>query len=312
LKKYIHLIILISAFVVSAWKTNAARYDFYVDDSSTEATDDGSEARPFKTIRAAMDHVKNNKLKNKDIFIKNGTYQENITLQNGVNLIGESRDGSIIDGGGESVAIYFSSTNSDVRNMTVKHASRDFIIDRRSKAHIENCDIRDAGAMGIEVKKSSTRKAYRFTLQNSAISSSGKYGAYISRRRIEIAGNYIHENEEEGLDLHDGMKGDVAGNRIESNGESGIEAILGGSELTIKRNDIKDNKKQGIALQAYSSKKGSVTIRKNTISGNDEYGIRFVNFSKLGPVKFKKFIDKHVNLRKNTIKENDKGDFRYE
>jgi hypothetical protein len=310
MKKYIFIIAL-SCFML-AGKTHAAGYDFYVDASSDEATEDGSENLPFKTISAAMAYIKNDDLKKKNILIKNGTYHENITLRNGVNLVGESRDNTIIDGEGNSVAVYFSSTNSDVRNMTVKNANNDFIIDKNSKAHIENCGIRDAGIMGIEVKKASVRKAFQFTLRNSAISGSHKYGAYISRRRIEMTNNHIHENAEEGIDLHEGVKGDIAGNIIEGNGESGIEAILAGTDLAIRGNDIKNNTKQGIAVQAYSSQKGSVLIRRNTIIGNDEYGLRYVNFGKFKANKFKKFMDKHVKLQKNTIGENDKGDFRYE
>jgi parallel beta-helix repeat protein len=295
-----------------AGKTNAAGYDFYVDANSDQTIENGSEQYPWKTITQATEYIKNHKLKKKNIFIAKGTYRESIAVSSHSNIFGEDKDGTIIDADGNSAGIYFTFTKSRIQNLTIKNAKNNLIIGSKSKVTVESCKIMDSAIMGVEVKKGSSRKSYAFTMTNSGIEGSRKYGTYISKRRISLRGNYVHDNKEEGIDLHDGIKGDIIGNSIEDNKESGIEAILAGTDLTIRGNDIKNNSKQGIAVQAYSSAKGNIKIRANTIRGNNEYGLRFANYFKLGPIKFKKFIDKHVKLHKNTIKDNGKGNFRYE
>jgi hypothetical protein len=292
--------------------SHAALYDFYVDINSQEAVEDGSEQFPFKSIEAAMAAVRQGGLKNKKIYVNNGEYKESVALSNGVSLYGEDRDNTVIDGEGKKVGIEFIGTSSKIQNLTVKNANNDVIVDKKSKATIEKCSLKDAAVTGVEIKKSSTNKRYQFTMIDSAVSGSRSYGLYVSRRRIHIENVYIHNNDEEGLDLHDGIRGTVKGSRFENNKESGIELIVAATNLNIHGNTIKDNDKQGIGVQVYSSKKGRVNISRNEITGNGKYGIKYVRFAKSLRKSFENFIKANVKLSKNTIKNNDDGDFNYE
>lgn len=295
--------------------TRSTGYDFFVDKNSSASAEDGSEQYPWKTIGAALAHIANEKLQNKIVFVKKGTYPESTNISNGTKLVGESESETVIDADGFHNAVNFVSTKTELKNLTIKNAeATNIIVDKRSKAMITDCSIEKAGKFGIEVKDSSAVEKYKFTLENSKISESGSQGLYVGKRKISISNNEIFDNGEEGIDLHQGGKGTVSGNNIHGNSESGIESILSGASLTFKSNRIENNHTQGISVQAYSTKrKGKVKISRNTIKNNNDYGIRYANYThSIGPNKFKIFVAKYVKLSKNTISGNDKGKYAYE
>jgi len=296
--------------------SHASAYDFYVDSHSAKSTQNGSAGYPWKTIRAALDHVRDHDLDGKRIYIKNGTYKESVEISNDAKLFGQSQSGTAIDAHGKNNAVIFSSTESEIKNLTIKNAdSTNIVVDKKSKVTITSCKIKGAGKFGIEVKESSLVSKYEFTLKNSEVSGSRRQGIYISKRKISVSDNEIFNNDEEGMDIHSGVKGTVSGNNIHNNSESGIEAMLSGANLKIKNNAVKGNHTQGITIQIYSSKKkGKVTISKNTVKNNRKYGIRFANYThSLEPKEFKEFADKYIKLSKNKISGNGKKEkVRYE
>jgi len=294
--------------------SQAAGYDFYVDENSPEATENGTEQRPFKTIGAALQRIKDEKMKDKSIFIKKGTYEESLEVRSGTDLFGESESETVISATDKKNALSFISTSSLIKNLTISDAdSTNIVIDKHSKVTIKDCTVEKAGKYGIEVEKSNTKERYKFTISGSSVTESRLQGVYVSERRVRVSGNEIFENDGEGIDLHSSVKGSVSGNDFHGNAESGIELILSGSSVKIRDNEVENNHTQGITVQAYSEKKGKVTISKNTIKGNSEYGIRYANYTySLGPKKFEKFVKKYVKLFGNTNRDNNEGDVRYE
>lgn len=308
-------IVIICSFFALTSISCSSGYDFYVDANSVQSIEDGSEQYPFKAITGATDYIESNKLKDKTVFVKIGTYMESVMLFQNTKIIGESKSGTIIDADGKDNAVNFFSTKSEIKNLTIKKAeATNIIVDKKSKATIINCDIEEAGKYGIEVKESSATEKYKFTFKDSSVSESGSQGLYISRRKISVTDSEISSNREEGIDLHQGVKGKVSGNHIHGNSESGIESILTGANFTVRRNNIENNHTQGITVQVYSTKRsGKVKIFANTIKGNSHYGIRFANYThSIGPNKFRIFVAKRVSLSKNTIKDNGKGDLFYQ
>ncbi len=301
-------------FLLFASGVQAAAYDFFVDDDSAAVSPDGSEAAPFKTIGAALAHIAEGNLKEKIIFVKNGTYAESISLSRDVKLVGESKSGAIIDADAHQNAINFVSTKSELRTLTIKNAeATNVIVDKKSKVTINNCAIEKAGKYGVEVKASSATEKYKFILEDSTVSESGSQGLYIDKRKISIADNEIAGSDEEGIDLHQGVKGTVSGNSIHGNGESGIESILSGVTLTFKSNHVTSNHTQGITVQVYSKKNGKIKMIRNTVRGNHAHGLRFANYTRsIGPKKFRQFVDKKIKLSKNTIKDNGEEEIFYE
>ena len=74
--------------------------------------EDGTENYPFKTIGAALEHIEDKDLDNKNVFVKKGIYNESVELTEGTNLIGEDRHETMINGEGRNNGIYFHSTES--------------------------------------------------------------------------------------------------------------------------------------------------------------------------------------------------------
>jgi len=292
---------------------NGDLYDFYVDAGSVQETEDGSEAYPFKTIGAAVRRIESESLDNKNVFVKKGTYTEQVDLANDTNLIGEDRDETIIDATGQAYGIYFRSTNSQLSNVTVKKAATNIRVNKRSRAVIANCTIKESTSDGIIVDRSSNSKKYKFTFKHGSVENSGKRGIYIFKRKVEIRNSVIKGNGEEGIDLHTSLRGTVRDNEIKSNGESGVEMILAGTKISIKGNSLSSNGAQGIAIQVYNSRRGTVKLTSNSIRNNDRYGVRYARYDrgKL-KIKFRDFLKKCVKLKRNSIGSNADGDYGYQ
>lgn|GEM_PF-1087260 len=288
-------------------------YDFFVDAGSVEESEDGSEQYPFKTIGAAIRHIQNESLEDKNIFVKKGTYVEEVELTNDTNLIGEDRHETIINGEGKDNGIYFDSTDSLVKNLTVEKAAVNLKIDKKSKVTVEDCSVKDSGRDGIEVDRSSYSKNLKFVFKNSSVKDSGERGMYLFKRKFEITGSEISGNAGEGIDLHTSARGTIKGNEIKNNDESGIEMIMAGAKVSIRSNNISRNGTQGITVQVYNSRAGKVKISKNDIANNSNYGIRYARYDhNTLKMKFADFIKKCVKRKSNSIGGNGEGDFGYQ
>lgn len=305
--------VLMVFLLLFSFPANGDLYDFYVDAGSTKLWEDGSENYPFKTITTALDYVRSKGLEEKNILVKKGTYAESVELTNDVNLIGEDRYETVINGEGQNRGIFFHSTKSLVKNLTVKKASVNLKIDKKSKAKIEKCSIKDSKRNGIEVDHSSRSKKYKFTLKNSSVKNSGARGMYIFRRKLEIKGNKISENGEEGIDLHTNVRGTISNNEIKNNKESGIEMIMAGANVSIRENKISSNQTQGVTIQVYDSRLGKVRLANNDITNNKRYGVRYTKYNhRKMKMKFENFIAKCVKCRNNSFSGNSNGDYGYQ
>lgn len=288
-------------------------YDFYADAGSTQSEERGTENCPFKTIGAAIRHIESENLDNKNIFVKKGTYGEQVEITNDTNLIGEDRNETIIDASGRDYGVYFHSSSSRISNLTVKNASTNIKVNKKSKAFVSDCSIKDSGANGIEVDRSNYSKNYKFTLKNSSVKDSGARGIYVFKRKFEITGSEITGNGEEGIDLHTSVRGTIKNNEIKDNKESGIEMIMAGAKISIRGNNISRNNTQGVTIQVYNSRQGKVRLTKNSITNNDSYGVRYARYDRNTlNMKFRDFLKKCVKLKGNSIGGNSDGDYAYQ
>jgi len=242
----------------------AASFDFYVDE---RAKDDGngSQDRPFKTISEAIKEAKKKEEHRQRIFIKNGEYEEDLEIEESVELYGESENGVVIFGKIEM------EDDTHLENVTIRGGRVAVSVSAEADVVIKNCTIRDFDRIGVETFGGGYLKVL-----DSKIKSGGGKGLYIQRgKTIEIVGNEITGNDEEGIDIRSKVDGKVENNLIENNGESGIEIIVGSADLKIKNNSIRKNSASGIATQFYSErdKKGRITIESNKIENNSKFGL---------------------------------------
>jgi hypothetical protein len=71
----------------------------------------------YPTIQEAV----NNANEGDTVFVKAGTYYENVILNKSISLIGEERDTTIVDGGSCANCVYISSNDVDLRGFTFRN-----------------------------------------------------------------------------------------------------------------------------------------------------------------------------------------------
>jgi len=58
------------------------------------------------------------------VFVYNGTYYENVVVDKTIDLIGEDKDTTIVDGGGSGDVIYASADNISIRGFTIQNSGK--------------------------------------------------------------------------------------------------------------------------------------------------------------------------------------------
>ena len=264
-----------------------AKYDYYVD-IDADSDGNGSEEKPFNEIKDALDEG------GKEIFIKKGTYKEDIILGKGIKLKGEGND-SIIKG---SVIM-----KDDSSIVDLKVDGGGVFIGKGNSVKLDNIKVTNS-SIGIETEGNGTIKVL-----NSEISGNGK-GMYIQRDKdVEIRSTVVSNNDEEGIDIRQNVDGLISGNKIKNNREGGIEVIAGGSELKISNNSIQNNKSSGIAIQYYkiANKNGALRVFNNNISSNGNHGITCKNPSGGSPGE--SYWTESIDMGANNITGNKEGSF---
>ena len=115
----ISILLIIGLFLLSSLFMSASSDELdtkgmiFVDDNADPSWYD---ATHVKTIQEGI----NNASSGDTVYVYNGTYYENIIVNKTIELIGENRDNTIIDGGGSDDVIYISSNNVLIRNFTIQ------------------------------------------------------------------------------------------------------------------------------------------------------------------------------------------------
>ena len=275
LKRYIPpkaaFLILISALLTAAFflipfESEAEGYDIFVDKNYSGTDEDGSEKKPFKNIAKALEEAGTKKNK---IYVRNGTYKEQVVLLGKTELYGQDRNKTVIQSDNFSETVMIKGNNK-LKNITVSGGRSAVVF--YGEGSLEDCLIKNASRKGIDL----TEKSGKVEIKDSKITGNGK-GIYAQKgRTIVILDSEFSDNTEEGIDIREKVSGTISGNYIAKNGEPGIEIVVGSSDVIIRNNRIEKNKTSGIATQFYASapKTGQVKITKNTISRNGAYGIR--------------------------------------
>jgi len=289
--------------------TFAASYDIYVDDSNYTGTEDGTQENPYNTIGEAITAAELNDSDHRRIYVKKGTYAEEIELSDDIELYGQDKNQTIIDGDGSGTIVTMDD-NTVLENLTIYKGKTGVKIKKNSEAEIKDVKIKKTKNIGINIEKSTKRETV--TIEDCDIYKGKGKGIYMEKNNYaEIINNEIYDNEEEGIDIRSKAKGKIKSNEIYDNGEGGIELVVERSKIDISKNKINGNSASGISLQAYEgglSNKSDSDIEKNKITSNKHYGIKCETPSGLDndePVLW----SQSVNLDKNIIEKNREGLF---
>lgn len=193
---------------------------------------------------------------------------------------------------------------SSLSNVTVAGKKTVITIAKGASVTLSNVTVRGGSESGIFAPEGGGT----LTIKNSRILKNRK-GLYIlPGKNLNISGNVVSGNDEEGLDVRAGTSGSIVGNQFVNNGEGGAEIIVGSARLTISRNTFSENKSSGLALQAYSGigkAPGNVQVSNNTLSNNGNFGLVCSSPSKGGAGG--SFFQRVIRLVDNTFQGNKAG-----
>jgi hypothetical protein len=259
-------------------QASAATRTLYVDQSGSDSTGTGTQAKPWRTIGKAVSQVVAGDL----VLIGAGTYAESITIEEkhgaATNPIIFRADGNVvIDGTASSRDAVFVTYSSYVviEGWTVQNAPRAGLrIDASHHVTVRNSTFANNGRWGLFTDFSDDLVIEH----NHAYGSQLEHGIYHSNSgdRPVIRGNVIHGNYAAGLHMNAdaSMGGDgiisgalVEGNVIYDNGTGGGAAINmdGITDSIIRNNLLYNNRASGIAVYQID---GAVCSRNNQYLNN--------------------------------------------
>lgn len=233
----------------------------------------GSGGGNYSSIQTAVDAAS----PGDTIFVYNGTYFENVIINKSINLIGENRETTIINGGTTDV-INIIADCVNVSDFTIKsyinHWGTGIILNNVQKCNIKNNSCSNNGYIGIFLDSSLNNNInYNDVIYN------GYYGIYFtSSSNNTISNNNISLNSWDtgfsdyaaGIGVWSSPNNTIRNNNISSNYDYGIELHKSSDNNKFIGNNISLN--SASAIEIYSSSYN--WIENNNISNNSA-GIYF-------------------------------------
>jgi len=216
----------------------------------------------FKTIQEAIDNAS----AGQTIFVVNGTYYENLVIyKSNISLVGQNRDGTIIDGSQFSDVISIFADNVTVKGfhirnsgvfmgsgIRIEHANGNFITSntltdnfdgvavQTSSSNIISNNVIANSSYGIRIYISSDNR-----VSGNTVSFSAYDGVRIDTSSSNVVSNNSILNNYDGLGLYSSKDNLITGNVIRGNSD-GI-ALSTSTNNTVTRNLI-DSNNHGIVL----------------------------------------------------------------
>jgi hypothetical protein len=94
----------------------------YVDDDNTGGPWDGTQINPYRFIQDGIDDANPLDI----VFVYNGTYYENVVITKKINLIGEDKNNTIIDGKRNGSVVYIIGVGVILSGFTLQNSSREY------------------------------------------------------------------------------------------------------------------------------------------------------------------------------------------
>jgi parallel beta-helix repeat protein len=226
------------------------------------------------------------------VYVFNGTYYEHLAVNKSINLTGENRNNTIIDGGGEKEVVNVSADWVNITGFTVTGSGFSVPDAGILLFEVKNCkifnDIISFNHYGIIIWYSGNNNIVGNNVSNNRMT--GIHLGYSNNNLITH--NDANSNIWIGIYLDRSNENNVTFNNAEKNGLYGID-ISRSNENNISRNNASSNVQYGIWIP-YSSSRNKIinnnasnngmygiyvmdsteiTIGNNTVFSNDEHGI---------------------------------------
>ena len=228
----------------------------------------GSGEGNYSSIQDAIDNASDGDT----IYVYNDSspYYENLKVNKSINLVGEDKNTTVIDGGGIKHVIYVSANMVNVSRFTIRNGNENGI-------HISHSNYNTI--LGNTISNNGYGINYGWSTGNNIISndiSNNWLGVWGDGNKHNIIGNNISLNKQCGIRLFEGEENSILNNTISMNegigidfGEADLDFSFQIEHSTVSGNDICYNGGSSLYLLCSSHNK----IFNNYILGN-EYGLK--------------------------------------
>jgi len=227
----------------------------------------------YTHIQDALDNVTADGFR---IFVYNGTYLENLTITHSIDLFGEDRGITIIDGNGTDTVITVNADHVNISHFTITNGgqtSKDSLIQVNQESSIITDNIISEGYTGISLTNSGGHLIYDNIIQNN-----GGAGLRLTQsdNNINITYNTILANDN-GIYFHASSGNKIYNNIIQYNTANGVFLNRTCDGNYVVNNNCSFNNHSGIYVNDYSDYS---TILNNQIYLNNDSGIKAENCSR--------------------------------
>ena len=186
----------------------------------------------YPTIQAAV----NAAFENDTVFVRNGTYYENVVVNKTVALVGEDAMSTVIDGGGSGYVVRVSANGVNVSGFTIRNSG---YYPNGAGIKLENTSHCCMAGNNITANLFFAGVWFSFSFNNT------------------VSGNNITNNGN-GVYIDSSFNNTVSGNNITNDGNNGV-FLIDSFNNTVSENNITNNN-SGVSLERSDS---------NTVSGNN-------------------------------------------
>ncbi len=251
---------------------------------------------PGETYTRIQDALNNITADGYRIFVYNGTYYESLIITYQIDLFGEDRGNTIIDGNGSNTVITVNANNVNISHFTIKnrnasvnssliHINGDHsiitdnilskgyhgvLLDNSNNHLIYDNIIRDNAGDGIRLNQSNDNVNISY---NTILRNKNGITSYSSQRN-RIYNNEIMNNNQNGIFLNRTCQNNIIiDNNASKNGNHGIYLNDYSNHQTITSNEIYYNNNSGLVLENCST---NYYINDNKVIGNMNYGMMII------------------------------------
>jgi parallel beta-helix repeat protein len=221
----------------------------------------------YSTIQEAVDHAN----EGDTVFVKSGIYNEHVTINKLLSLVGEGSSTTIIDGSFSGKVINILHNDVNVTGFTVQNCGNatfdaGISIENSSRCNIFRNNVSSHGFFGISLLYSTHTSVSDNNVSGAVVGFHGKGSS-----NNTISGNNI-ENNTYGLNFHASSASNVmTGNNVEDNVDMAV--YIDNSNHNIVADNNMTGNGYGISVQYGSS---FTTVSGNRITSNKGYGVQIV------------------------------------
>jgi parallel beta-helix repeat protein len=228
----------------------------------------------YSTIQSALDDANQGDM----IFVYNGNYVENVIISiDNIDLIGEDKNNTIIDGGANGDVVYISGSGINFHGFTVQNSGS---ICYNGGIHI-NSDLNNISGniisnnaeIGVWLDTSDEN-----IVSNNIIDTNGLDGLWIENSKYNtVSNNFVSSNRDDGIVVKKSNHNIISGNTIEFNDDNGTSIFYPSNNNNIFKNTLRSNNDNGIYINASNNNIYHNCFVHNLKNGNDEGGNNWDN-----------------------------------